>query len=95
MGRGEAEIAQQHRVHGPQYPEHNIGYADIFHQVRNTEIGVLIAEPVDKIAWIFHCSLLNTAHYEINIPLILRKVYENFVKPKIYALSFHNCMLLW
>lgn len=98
VGGGEAEVAQQHRVHSAYYPEGHICYANVFHQVWNTEIRVLIAKSVNYIPWIFHLSLHFCAGHtiiEINIPFILSKVYENFVKLKNYALSFHKYMLLW
>lgn len=49
-GGVEGEIAHEHGVHRTKDPEHHVGNGDIFHQIGNTEVGMLPAESVNGIS---------------------------------------------
>ena len=52
--RAEGEIAHKHGIDRPYEPESDVAYADVFHQIGNTEPRVLSAEAVNEIQRFAH-----------------------------------------
>ena len=57
-GRGERQVAHQNGIDKTQQPEHDVSADDVFHQVRDAEVRVLIAEAIDIVHGLFHIEFL-------------------------------------
>ena len=57
-GSGERQVAHQNGIDKTQQPEHDVSADDVFHQVRDAEVRVLIAEAIDIVHGLFHIEFL-------------------------------------